>query len=631
MQERSLRQVLRDGIRSILPGMPIIGVVVAARLLGFFQVFEWQALDVGLRSRPAESTDQHITIVAITEDDIQSIGNYPIPSGVLTTLLQQINQYQPRVMGLDIFRDLPVEPGHDDFIDTVQSLDNLVVINKILPSTIPPPTGVRDSHIGFVDALLDDDGSVRRSLLGAIDDQNKYRFSFTVRMAEHYLAKENLTLENGRRNPMAMRFGQAELTPFHPNTGGYIGEDAGGEQILINFRSGSTPFDIVTYQDIQTGHFSPELLTDRAILIGITAQSVKDIVNTSAVAGLNPSLVTGIELQAHAISQIINAALVGRPLLQSWPDWLEYVWIVSWGSLGITLARLKFKPAYYFMSITLLSVGLITFSYGLLTLSWWIPVIPTTTAFFLNGVALYPSCRTQHELKLRLEDRQQLIERTFDQIHNGPLQKLATILSRVSDDPTLRAPLHGDLQALNQELRGIYEAMQQDSLKVDNCLQLEGNVTVQLEQPLHEMLYEVYEYTLQREEFPHFSGIKVCIRKFEPMAEQGLSLERKRELGRFLEEALCNVGKYAKGCSRLTVTCSQNDTENVIQVSDNGSAAHPTHQSPQRVGRGTQQAMMLARRLQGTFTRTLLSPRGCRNELCWPIQQKTWKFWNRGL
>lgn len=620
MRASFFRQRLIDGFRGILPGLPIVGAVVAARLLGFFQPFEWQVLDAGLRSRPAEAIDQHITIVAITEADIQSIGEYPLSGTVLADLLTEVAQYQPTAMGLDIFRDIPIEPGHDDLVQTIQTLDNLIVINRILPpSSIPPPAGAPESRIGFVDTLLDNDGFVRRSLLGAADEDGNYRFSFTIRLAERYLAQSELTLKNGIQNPEAMRFGSVELTPFQPNTGAYVGADAGGTQILINFRSSPTPFNIITYQDIKAGDFSPALLQDKIVLIGVTAQSIKDIVNVAAVDGLNPGLVTGIELQAHAISQVINAVLDDRSLLQVWPEWLEYSWIIGWGLLGIVLVRFKIKAAYYFVSIVALVLAIVAISYGLLSIGWWIPGVPAAVAFFLNSVALYPSYRTQHELRLRLEDRQQLIERTFDQIHNGPLQKLSMILSRTSEDPSLPDSLHHDLGALNQELRGIYEAMQQEFLVEESCcLQLEGNRIVRLEQPLHEMLYEVYDHTLQRKEFPYFDSIKIHIRTFEPMVEKGLSSDRKREIGRFLEEALCNVGKYARNCSRLVVTCCREGSQNVVRVLDNG-LGPDKNQNYRRIGRGTQQANMLANRLKGNFERKRLDPRGVSSELHWPV------------
>lgn len=613
---------MKNWLLGLLPGIPVLGLVVVARLLGIFQLSELQALDFGLRSRPEEAPDERITIVSVTEEDIQAIGTYPIPDREIANLLTKVNQYEPRAIGLDIFRDLPVEPGHETFSALVEQLDNLVVINKILPpGTIDPPPTASDAQVGFADAVPDSDGFVRRSLLGALDSRDdQYKFSFTIRLVEKYLAAEGIVLENGIRDPSTMRFAKTELLRVLSLTGGYVRIDSGGQQVLINFRSGQNAFDMVTYQDIQSGDFSPNLLADRIVLVGITAPSVKDTINTAAISGVNPGLVTGVEVQAHAISQILSAVLDGRSLLNVLPEGGEYGWIVLWGLLGLLLAQRQAKLAYFLVSIVVLSSSLAAISYGLLIAGWWVPVVPAMVAFALNGMILYPSFQAQRSLELRLADRQQLIERTFDQIHNGPLQTLATVLTRVIDEKDIPAEVNRDLRVLNQDLRGIYESLKQEFLSVEDSLQLIGNRIVRLDQPLHEILYEVYEHTLQRPEFPYLGAIKFYIRKLEPMAEKGLNNDCKREIGRFLEEAICNVGKYAKGCSRLTVICMQKDAENVIRVVDNGcSRREYAPGKQQRTGRGTQQAMSLAKRLKGRFQRSFNEPEGTVTELRWPI------------
>lgn len=609
-------RTVKGWLLGVLPGLPVIGLVVAVRLLGLFQVAELQALDFGLRSRPNEPTDDRITIVTITEEDIQSIGTYPIPDRDIATLLAKINQYQPRAVGLDIFRDLPVEPGYAELSALVKRLDNLVVINKLLPpSPIPPPPAASASQIGFADALPDPDGFVRRSLLGAMDSQtNEYKFSLTLRLVERYLAAEGLVLENGLRDPTTMRFDQTELPKVQANTGGYVRSDAGGEQVLINFRSGQAVFETVTYQQILTDNFSPDLFANRVVLIGVTAPSVKDIVNTAAIEGVNPGLVTGIEVQAHAVSQLLSAVLDGRQLLRVLPNGLEYGWIVGWGILGIALAWRKARLAFFLVSVVVGGGSLLAVSYGLLVVGWWLPVVPAMAVFVLNGLILYPSFRAQRDLQLRLADRQQLIERTFDQIHNGPLQKLAVVLTEISGDREAPSGVERNLRSLNQDLRGIYESLREEFLSTTACLQLSGNRRVLLDQPLHEMLYEVYEHTLERQEFPCFKEIKFYVRKFEPMVENGLSNNQKRDIGRFLEEGICNAGKYAKGCTRLTVICMQEDAENVVRVVDNGIVEAG---QPQRIGRGTQQAQALARRLSGKFKREPYEPKGTVSELRW--------------
>lgn len=620
MAEESVKRWLLG----LLPGLPVLGLVVAARLLGLFQLAELQALDFGLRSRPSEAKDERITIVSITEEDIQSIGAYPIPDRDIAALIETIDQYQPRAIGLDIFRDLSAEPGHSDFSALVKRLDNLVVINKLLPpSPINPPPAASADQVGFADALPDSDGFVRRSLLGSLDTQSgEYKLSFTIRLAQLYLAEEGLALTNGVRNPAAMRFGETELLPVRSNTGGYVRVDAGGEQIMLNFRSGEDVFETITYQGIQAGEFEQDDFSDRIVLIGLTAPSVKDVVSTAAIEGVNPGLVTGIEVQAHAISQILSAVLDNRPLLSVLPNGLEYVWIVLWGIFGVALARQELKISHFLLSVVFLSSGLLAVGYGFLIAGWWVPIIPTGVAFILNGLVLYPSFQAQRDLRVRLEDRQQLIERTFDQIHNGPLQKLATVLAQVSEESETPDEVERDLRSLNQDLRGIYESLREEFLSTTACLQLAGNRRVRLDQPLHEMLYEVYEHTIQREELYCFKQVKFYIRKFELMSEDGLDSDRKRAIGRFLEEAICNAGKYAKGCTRLTVICMQDGSENVVRVVDNGQANSGLNVR-QKAGRGTQQAMSLARQIKGQFKREPYQLQGVVSELRWPVRHKS--------
>ncbi|MEL6780377.1 MAG: CHASE2 domain-containing protein, partial [Cyanobacteria bacterium J06597_16] len=110
---------------SMLPGLTLTGMVIFLRLLGFFELSEWKMLDVALRSRPAEPIDERVTIVGLDETDIQAMESYPITDQDLSLLLRKLDQFQPRVVGIDIFRDLTVEPGHAALVQTLQDLPNV--------------------------------------------------------------------------------------------------------------------------------------------------------------------------------------------------------------------------------------------------------------------------------------------------------------------------------------------------------------------------------------------------------------------------------------------------------------------------------------------------------------------------
>ena len=613
--------------RSLLPGLSITGLVILIRLLGLQQFLEWKIFDLSLRWRPAETTDPRITLVTITEEDIQTTLNYPISDRSLAELIQTIQSYNPRTVGVDIFRDQPVGEGYEVLSETLQSFENIVGIYKLDPKgPVLPPPALPEEQIGFADAILDKDGFLRRSLLGEAAPEGDYRFSFTIQLVRSYLASEEITLENGIRDPETMRFGPAEIPRFQQNTGGYIRTDRGGNQALINFRAGPLPFDKITYQSVLSGQVDPALLDDRLVLIGYTAASVKDFVSSGAIAGLSPSLVPGVDAQAHAVSQILSAVVDQRPFLKVLPDSLEYLLILGSGFLGVALVYWQRQPSQHLLTVVIIGSTILLLSYGLLIVSWWIPGVPMVAAFLLNTAILYPFYQAQAYLRSQLNERQQLINQTYNTIHNGPLQILAGILSTWPEGEPAPQPLRQELCTLNQELRALYETMRQEMLVSAEQLVLTGHQAVDLQMPLEELLREAYQFTLERH--PDFFDPILKIISFEPMNDHELKAEHKRALGRFLEEALLNVEKYAKMTTRLTVECRQQERHNVIRVIDNGEGLK---NSSSNGGYGTKQAHALAHSLRGQFKRIANGPDGVCCELRWPIKKpSSWKrYWKR--
>lgn len=615
-----------------LPGLGVIAAIVLLRWFGTLQFWELTALDKFLRLRPPERLDERIVIIGINEQDIQTLGKYPIPDREIANLLKTLQTYRPTVIGLDIFRDLPVEPGHAELTAVWRSYKNVIAIEKALTSdvsgyTVSAPAVLPPEQVGFADAILDSDGYLRRSLLGTSNAKGEFRFSLSIRLAQAYLARWGFSLDNGLRDREAMRFGSTEFPRVQPHTGGYVDADAGGVQMLLNFHSGRQPFRVLSLGQIKSGQVDPAWIRDRIVLIGITALSVKDVVNSAAIPSPNPGLVNGVEIQAHTVSQLVSAVLDGRPLLQVWSDGWEVGWIILWGMVGISLGRFVRSAWKSLLILTLLSLGLVGLCYGLLLLGWWVPIVPALLVLLMNGAG--PTAllfyRHDQDLKFRLQERQFILEHTFNTIHNGPLQTLATLLRAAETQNLSSDQLQSDLGALNQELRAVYETVRRETLDRGETLHLGNQRDLDLQAPLHEILYEVYTNTLERD-FPGFQTIKVKVVKFDPLNGRRFSIEQKRGLCRFLEEALCNVGKYAIDATRLNVLCAQEGKHHVIRVSDNGVGINPDEQQAQAAksgGYGTRQANNLARLLGGKFRRFANQPKGTVCELTWPAN----KFW----
>ncbi|NET58930.1 MAG: CHASE2 domain-containing protein [Symploca sp. SIO2E6] len=603
-----------------LPGIVVIGLVILLRLNGLLQVLEWITLDTFLRLRPAEPIDERIVIVGINEEDIQDVGSYPIPDQEIAGLLQKLQTYKPRAIGLDIVRNIPVNPGHNELVAIFEEWDNIMGIEKVLLNKIAPPPNLPSTQVGFSDTLLDGDKNVRRSLLGTPIDQG-YKFSLSLLLAETYLKAEGISLENGIQDPHAMRFDATELPRFLADSGGYVGTDDFGVQVLLNYRNGQQRFRTLSLNKLKTGNFNPSWIRDRVIIIGITAPSIKDFVNTSAIAGLSPvGQIYGVEFHAYSTSQILSAVLDGRVLFKTWSDPWEYLWILAWGFLTIAIARLTQSPSQNLLAVVVVSLGLVGVGYGLLVWGWWIPVAPVLLMLVTNSLLIPVFYQYDQALRSQIDVRQQTIEQTFNVIHNGPMQTLAYVMTRLQNQDLPPDELLLKLKDIKDEIWEVAEYLQQEALTQEDTIRLRSNRKLQLQLPISELFYAVSRETLAGN-LPHFQTLKVKAIKFEPIPERYLTIEHKRELCLFLEESLCNVGKHAQGVTRLSATGTNNGSCYTLSIKDNGSGI-----SSSRENRGTKQARNLQEQLGGEFRRESLAPRGTQCELTWNLAGRHWSF-----
>ncbi|MGL6341594.1 MAG: CHASE2 domain-containing protein, partial [Waterburya sp.] len=554
----------------------------------------------------------------------------PIPDRELAALIKQLETYKPSAIGLDIFRDLPVEPGHQELVEVLQQYGNVIGVEKVLNqheqiNTIAPPPSLPPEQVGFVDQVLDPNGNLRRSLLSTSDAQEELKLSLPILLAEKYLKTQGYSLENAPDDEWGMRFNSTELPRIQPNSGGYIRADTGGNQILFNFRSGEQPFRTVSWQQIKNGTVNPNWIRDRIILIGITAISVKDEINAPGIKTENAGLTYGVEINAHAVSQIISAVLDQRPLLTTPSEAEEYSLIVVAGLLGLSLTRIFQSPWTILGSLGIAIVILVGACYLSLAIAgWWLPIIPAFLVLSINGASLAASnfYRYQQNLKLQLQERQFIIDYTFDTIHNGPLQTLKQLLRETQQQNFPRDTVSEHLQRLDRELRTVYQSIKQETI-IDGDVVYIGDTRINLQNPLKEILYQVYSSTIIRD-FPCFQTLKYKIVKFEDIDSHKLTINQKRHLCRFLEEALCNVGKHAQGLTRLKVICTQANNQNIIRIEDNGKEINQLPDPSVVKGRGTKQALNLAKQLNGKFKRYYKLPRGTICELSWSSTPNWW-------
>lgn len=385
----------------------VAGVIIGLRWAGWLQELELAALDQFFRWRPPEAVDSRIVIVEIDEQDIQKLGNWPPSDQTLAQLLNRLKQQQPRAIGLDLYRDLPVEPGHQELVEVFQSTPNLIGIRKVAgdaegTAVNPPPILNELGQIGANDLVVDSDGKVRRSLLSLGTQSGDIIPSFSTMLALTYLEAEEITLEPIDDQGTQYRLGKAVFTRFNQNDGGYVRTDAGGFQIISNFRNLSQGFQSVSFTDVLAGKLpkdwgrdaSGAALAGRIVLIGVTAESVADHFFTPYSHGLvNRS--TGVEIHADVVSQMVSAALEGRPLIQVWSEPWEILWIVAWTVVGAILTwgqryrgGVTLRSPVKVVSLILLGGGLVAGCYWAFLQGWWIPLVPPILGLTGSAIAI---------------------------------------------------------------------------------------------------------------------------------------------------------------------------------------------------------------------------------------------------
>ncbi|EDX77796.1 hypothetical protein MC7420_3120 [Coleofasciculus chthonoplastes PCC 7420] len=381
------------GVWTVAPG--VAGLVILLRLFGFLQTWEWAALDQYFRWRPQEPVDERILIVGISEADLKKVGQWPIPDNVLAELLKKIKAQNPRVIGLDLYRDLPVLPGHDELVNVFEATPNLIGIEKInqqdpSASVAPPPVLDQREQVGFNNVVIDADGKLRRSLLYMLDN-NQVSFSFSMRLALMYLAEQDIISQPSQANPLIFHLGKGTFQPFSANDGGYVSADDGGYQILLNYKGSARTFPRVSLTEVLEDRIPPDLMRDRLVLIGATATSLNDFFYTpySGDKIATQERTPGIEVQANMISHLLSSALEGRSGLKTWSEPIEGIWIFLWSLTGATLCWVlrdagglaKLLPRWTVISLLFALVGLVGSSYlAFIISSWWIPVIPPALA-----------------------------------------------------------------------------------------------------------------------------------------------------------------------------------------------------------------------------------------------------------
>lgn len=366
------------------------------QLMGWLQRTELLLFDLARIGWAASATAQdRFSLVLITEQDIRDLGHWPLTDAELGTVLESLQAGEPAVIGLDIYRDLPIPPG-SELLDSTLGWRQRVVGVKKFPDDhgdgIPAPKVLEASgRYGFNDLVLDTDGGVRRGLL-FMDDGEQVSSSFVLQVALIYLSDKGVYPSADPDDPAVMRLGDRSVPPLTASSGAYQGIDAAGYQFLADMQTDLDAVPRIPLMALLAGEVDKSLVQGRMIMIGAVATSTPDIFKVP-VARTRQSVggLPGILLHTALTDQLVRQGLDAWPVVGVLPDAIEWVNLLFWALIGAFVSSFS-RNATIWLLLAVLTVSLpLALEWLLLAVPVWVPgAAPSVTALTgaLIGLAL---------------------------------------------------------------------------------------------------------------------------------------------------------------------------------------------------------------------------------------------------
>jgi CHASE2 domain-containing sensor protein len=395
--------------------------IAALRSIGIFQPLELSTFDLTMRSRPGESTkDGNMLVIEVTKEDKKSEwqSGSSLSDENLNRLLARLIPLAPRIIGIDNYLSHPIDPKYTSIHNSLQSGELVAVCKTQGASKIqdpteadqaeqPPPAGA--IKVGFGDTIADED-IARRHLLSMDSSSNSpgascnSPWALSTILAYNYLYLEpreiklkivDDTLQFGNRqsHPILRKFSQPSNFQQYltARTGGYqrFDFDDRGYQILLNYRSFNNSLkEAIPAISLRQALALPTdklqaAVRDKLILIGTTDANYGDIITTPY------GKIPGVFHQAQMTSQIINAALVNRPLFWAAPFWVDGLIILLCSTTGGLLAW-AVRDRWLLIglgcgSVAILYVGSVVV---LAIFGYWFPLVPALLGLVITVICV---------------------------------------------------------------------------------------------------------------------------------------------------------------------------------------------------------------------------------------------------
>jgi CHASE2 domain-containing sensor protein len=296
-------------------------------------------------------------------------------------LIKKINRYQPKVIGLDVFRDTP-QPnaaGYQQLLATLQTVPNLVVAcqtgeddqagQQAVPSIAAPKLPPTTTAIGYADSLLPDGDTVIR----------RYVVQMDARPGSACIAEQSFAWQIVQQIVPELKLNSVVPADF----GGYQDDPAqfGDDQLVVNYHASSRNIQPYSLQDIlylNTDSELKQLFQDSVVLIGYNLGGKEDT-HATPIGRQN-----GVMIHTHVIRQLLGQT----PSLRSLPQWAESGGILLGSLLGGGLFWCGRSWRNRLALTLLLLLGMTLLAYLAMLQAVWLSLLPIAMASLITIIAI---------------------------------------------------------------------------------------------------------------------------------------------------------------------------------------------------------------------------------------------------
>jgi CHASE2 domain-containing sensor protein len=242
--------------------------------------------------------DDRVVIVAIDAKSLDEVGRFPWPRSVHAQLIDRLTADGVRGIGMDVTMSTPSnDPNNDQLVAAAMHRNGKVVLPAFaeavnlggpLQEALPVPAIAQSvAALGQVDVAKDSDERVRGAYLKA-GLGSAYWPSLALALLQ--LGHDAPNTLPGLRDPL-----HNDASPYLWMRDNYV---------LLRYAGPLGTFGHLSYADVLNNRVPANLLKDRWVLVGATAEGLGDILQTPQ------SPMPGVEYQANVLESLERGLLV---------------------------------------------------------------------------------------------------------------------------------------------------------------------------------------------------------------------------------------------------------------------------------------------------------------------------------